>query len=406
MTSQPSSADSKKDLKAEAHAPSSPAAQPDASPAESLSQDPAEVALTKGQETVTVRVRKKRKIRKKGSKKPSGRKRVALIVAGIIVAALVLSCIGVAALVNAGKINLHSQFQGANVPEEVDAEDDGSIIEHKGHHYRHNEDVVSALVIGYDDESGYTDRPEYSCADANLLITLDTQTNQCKISAIPRNSIVDLDVFKDDGSYKATHHAQLCLAYAQFPNQDKRSAENTLKSVSGLLYGMPVNYYFAFSEKGMVQATGALGGVRLKALQTIPGTPIVKGQEVLLQGENAWRYVSYRDIDVDESALDRQERQMQFAQAFLSSVRTSGAKGVMSLYDSVKENAVTNLGASEISYLASCFASGKKTSLEVSTITGKTKLETGSDGIELERYYLDDNSVLETVLDLFYTQID
>lgn len=375
--------------------------------AERQPQESGEAAPAEGLEMVTVRVRKKHRVRKESSKgKASGGKRIALIIAGILVAALALSCIGVAALVNAGKINLHSQFQGANVPEEVDAEDDGSIIEHKGHHYRYNEDVVSALVIGYDDESGYTDRPEYSCADANLLITLDTQTNQCKISAIPRNSIVDLDVFKDDGSYKATHHAQLCLAYAQFPNQDKRSAENTLKSVSCLLYGMPVNYYFAFSEKGMVQATGALGGVRLKALQTIPGTPIVKGQEVLLQGENAWRYVSYRDIDVDESALDRQERQMQFAQAFLSSVRTSGAKGVKSLYDSVKENAVTNLGASEISYLASCFASGKKTSLEVSTITGKTKLETGSDGIELERYYLDDNSVLETVLDLFYTQID
>lgn len=359
------------------------------------------------QEMVTVRVKKKRRVRvKSGQGSKLKDKRIGIIVAGVIVAALALSGVAVAALVHMGKINLQTGFQGIEAPEKVETEAEGSVIEHDGKRYQFNENVVSALVIGYDDESSYSSKPDYSCADANLLITLDTQTNQCKVCAIPRNSIVGLDVFKEDGTYKATHYAQLCLAYAQFPKTDKRSAENTLKSVSTLLYGMPVNYYFAFSEKAMVEATGKLGGVRVKALQTIPGTPIVEGQEVLLQGQSAWRYVSYRDIEVDESALDRQERQIQFTKAFLQAVKANGAKGVLDLYGTVSKNAVTNLGAGEIGYLATCFASGKEADVEFMTIKGQTKLETGSDGIELERYYLNDESVLETVLSLFYTPID
>ncbi|MDO4502349.1 MAG: LCP family protein [Coriobacteriia bacterium] len=364
-------------------------------------------AQGESQDMVTIRVRKKRRTKRRHEDAPKRRGlKVALIALGVVLAALLVSGLAVAGLVNAGKINLHPLFQGIEAPEEVESEDDGSVIEHKGHRYAYNENVVSALIIGYDDESGYTSRPDYSCADANLLLTMDTKTNRVKLCVIPRNSIVDLDVFKEDGSLKATRRAQLCLAYAQFPNTDKRAAENTLKSVSTLMYGMPLNHYFAFDEKGLVEATGMLGGVRVEALETIPGTPIRKGQEVLLQGENAWRYVSYRDIDVDESALDRQRRQIQFAQAFLTAARSGGAKGIMGMYDAVKSRAVTNLGASEIGYLVSCFASGKKVELETCTIKGRTKLATGSDGVELERYYLNDNSVLETVLDLFYTRID
>ena len=135
------------------------------------------------------------------------------------------------------------------------------------------------------------------------------------------------------------------------------------------------------------------------------GTPCeALGQH--LEGTNALRYVQYRDIEVEGSAQARQERQMQFVKAFLDEVRQTDVTNVLNLYNTVQDTTFTNLDMSEITYLASLFIDGRGASIEYTTLHGETKVELDDDGVEREHIYLDEDSVMNAALKVFYTQVD
>lgn len=355
---------------------------------------------------VIIRTRKKKRTGRRSKRGLSKGKKIAL---GVIVALLVLICaavIAVAVLVHNGSLNLHQEFEGADTPEQVETTDGGQIIKYDGHTYQYNENVVTMLFLGVDDETNYGNaRPDAKCADVNLLVSMDTETNDMTVVAIPRDSQVDVDRY-DNGEYADTIPLQLCLAYSVDLNTEEECAENSVKSASRIFYNLPISYYFSMDEEAFVELSDAVGGVQVEALDTYPGANFSKGETVLLQGEDAWNYIHYRDTDIDYSALSRQERQVQFAQAFLAKLKKSNVKQLLKLYSVVKDNTVTNLGTSELTYLASCFVSGGAGSVSFATIEGKTKFMIDADGVEREHVFLDDDSVLEATLATYYTQID
>ena len=198
----------------------------------------------------------------------------------------------------------------------------------------------------------------------------------------------------------------LTLSYAVDVETEAQRAENTVKAVSRIFYGIPLKYYLAMDEMAVADASTAVGGVELEALETIPGASYVAGDTVLLMGEEAYRYVQYRDINVFESALSRQERQVQFVKAFMKKATSNGAKGLVDLYNGVADEVTTNLGASEVSYLASVFAKGHNGDLKIVQLEGTTKESADANGVVHEHYYLDADNVTKTMLDTFYTRID
>ena len=359
---------------------------------------------------VTIRKRKRKKRSKKhkkhGLKRFSRGKRVALIVFGILFALLAAIAIALALLIGMGNANLHTgPAPLEDTPENVKADDDGNTLEYKGHHYAYNKDMVSVMFIGHDDESSYVEREGANCADANVLVAVDTNTKKARAIMIPRNSFVYVDVYQNN-EFTETQRMNLTLSYAVDVATENQRAENTTKAVSRMFYGIPLKYYVALDEAAVSDASTAVGGVELEALQSIPGANYVQGDNVLLMGEDAYRYVQYRDVNVFESALDRQERQVQFVKAFLKKATTNGASGLVGLYNSVSDELTTNLGASEVSYLASVFAAGRNGDLEIVQLTGKTKESADAYGVVHEHYYLDTDSVTQTLIDTFYTQVD
>jgi hypothetical protein len=85
---------------------------------------------------------------------------------------------------------------------------------------------------------------------------------------------------------------------------------------------------------------------------------------------------------------------------------SGGAKGLVDLYNGVSDEVTTNLGASEVSYLATVFASGHNGNLDITQLEGTTKEAPDANGVVHEHYYLDSDDVIETMLDTFYTQVD
>lgn len=333
-------------------------------------------------------------------------KKVALIVVGVILALLVAGGIALGVAVKMGSVNLHALMNWEDTPEEVQTEDQGQTITYKGQKYRYNENVVSILLMGLDDETmdSTVERPDAKCNDVNLLVTMDTETNAIRVMAIPRDTQVDVDLYNQN-EFAVTKPLQLCLAYSTDLKKADDCALNACKSVSRILYGLPVNYYVTIEERGLIDAADAVGGIKLKALETIPNTPIVKGEEVLLQGENAFKYVQSRDCDIDESAQDRLARQKQFLEAFLNQLRSAGLSKAMDVYGALKSEIGTNIGASEAAYLISCFANGKSGSMEFTTLKGKVKMLKDDDGIEREHVYLKRSSVMDAIVAAYYQPV-
>ncbi len=361
-------------------------------------------------DVVTIRTRKRKrrtkKHRKRGWSALSRGKRAAIIV--FVVLALLVGAGAASAylLVSTGNASLHlDPVPLENVPNDVKAEGQGNSIEYKGHHYVYNEDIVSVMFIGHDDESSFAEREGANCADANVLVALDTAQNKAQAIMIPRNSYVYVDVYQNN-VFTETKRMNLTLSYAVDVETEEMRAENTVKAVSRMFYGIPLKYYLALDEAAVADASTAVGGVELEALESIPGASYVQGDRVLLMGEEAYRYVQYRDINVYESALSRQQRQVQFVQAFLKKASSNGAGGLVDLYNSVSGEVTTNLGASEVSYLASVFAGAHDSGLEIVQLKGKTEESADEYGVVHEHYYLDKDSVTKAMLGAFYTQID
>ena len=342
---------------------------------------------------VVIRTRKRQRRKRKKSHKSRVAKRVVIIVA-IVVVVIAAIAGGVAFMIHKGNENLHKP----------QVEDVLNTVEYGGHTYEYNENVVSVLVMGVDDGTTYSVRPEAMCNDVNLLVTMDTSNSKMSIVAIPRDTLAEVDIY-DDGDYVETKDLQLACAYS-VEAEESVCAENAVKSVSRIFSGLNITQYFVIEEQALEDATTAIGGVQLEALATYPEAEFEVGDTVLLQGEAAFRYVQYRDKNQAQSAQDRLERQIQFSKAFLSKVRQSGASGIVSLYNSTAEYTHTNLTVSDISYLASCYINGDNADVSFVTLTGETQSYEDSDGEVREHIVLDEDSVMQAMLGAFYTQTD
>ncbi len=347
-------------------------------------------------EMVVIRERKKKRKKKRSTHK---RRRVPLGVK-ILIAIVAVLAIAAGAAYAFFSYNVSKGDEQLHAPQ---VEETGRVVTYKGNQYKYNENVVAILVLGKDDESSYgTTR---SCTDANMLITLDTETKALNVLALPRDSMVDVDLYKE-GQYTRTAKHQLAVAFGVDVATEDEAARNTMKSVTSLLYNLPIQRYFVLEMDAVGELSTAVGGVSVEALDTYPGAAFQKGDTVVLEGESALKYVRYRDINIDKSAQDRQQRQMQFVKAFVEKLRTISPSGILDLYNTVQRSTFTNLELSDITYLISVFVDGRGATTSYNALTGTTKLEPDDDGVEREHIYLDEDSVMEASLKAFYTPVE
>ncbi len=349
-----------------------------------------------GEEMVRIRVKERTRL-KSGKGASAGklrRPRLRTVVVAVSCVVLVLLLCGTAGFAYMRQQGEQNMVVAPASQEDLTATDNGK-------EYVFNDNVVAVLFEGIDDESSYSSK---SCSDANFLLTMDTSTNDVTLTVVPRDSLCNVDVYQS-GEYFSTVQSNLCLAYAQ--DADKETcAKNVAASVSSILGDVPIKYYFAMNVHAIETLASAVDGVTVTALQTIPDTSIVKGKKISLTGQEAYKYVQYRDTSVAESALDRQKRQKQFIKALFKKAKAMNATQLVNVVQTVSEYSVTNIGASELTYLASVFLAGGKGNVDFNTITGTTKTKVyEEDGLEHEYIVLDKKSVKKAKLAAFYAKV-
>lgn len=279
----------------------------------------------------------------------------------------------------------------------------GRTVSYNGHTYQLNENMVSVVFMGVDKTSTDIEGGVNGQADAVMVVAMDTSTGKVSVISIPRDTMCEVNTQGSTGASTGLQTMQLCLAY-NYGGDSAASAQNVSQAVSRILYNVPMNYYFMLDEEGVGAMANSIGGVALTALYDIPSAGITAGDDVILSGDDALVYVQYRDTSVLDSTLQRVERQKQFVSAFAAQTlaRAKGNVGMLTdLYNTVLEYSVTDLGASDFSYLALSVVNNGITDVSMTSLSG----ELTQPNVYAE-YNLDETATYETVLSVYYTQTD
>lgn len=308
-----------------------------------------------------------------------------------------------------GRSTLFQGDKDISAPETLveKVEDDGLTVEYQGARYRYNENTVSILCMGVDKLSiqqnkGYGKNGQ---ADFLFLAVLDTKTGATSIIPLPRETMVDVNTISSGGIYAGVEKTQLCLAYA-YGATGEESCTNVARSVSRLLYGVPVNAYIALDLNGMRAMADMVGGVPLTMPEDFKTNDYYykKGQTVTLRGAAAEAYVRHRSDDVYGST-QRLQRQKSFLDAFMTQAKKqikADFTKVTAYYVTAKPYIITDLDLSKAIFLASSALSGDtRQGLTYLTLNGETVR-----GENFVEFYPDRTSTYEAVLQAFYLKED
>lgn len=334
------------------------------------------------------------------------KKKKTVIVILCIILALILTLVSTFFILTyIGKRQFHKD--DTNISANSVVTEDDETITYNGKNYRLNKNIVSVLVLGIDRDNINKNLGSGNNGQADVIFvaTIDTKTKKTCIIPISRETMTDVDVYTENGEFAQTEKEQLCLAYA-YGNTADECSKNTLKSVKRFLYGINVNSYVAIEMNGISKLTDMLGGIEVTALEDVPSktADIKSNKKVLLKGNSALDYIRHRDDDIEAN-----NRRMLRQKQFLSALLTASGNAVMQdfsnlakYYNTLSPYFSTDVSFPQITYLAShCLTMNFGDTLNYKTIEGT--LTQGDTWVE---FNADENSVLETVIDVFYVETE
>lgn len=335
----------------------------------------------------------------------SKKKKILIIILSILLA-IILGMVGTFFIITQiGKNQFHKEDTHISTSEVEKVNED--TISYNGKNYILNKNIVSVLVMGVDRDNIEENLGSGNNGQADVIFvaTIDTSTKKTCIIPISRETMVDVNLFTSEGAYAGTTHEQLCLAYAYGTNT-KECSENVLKSVRRLLYGINVTSYLTIEMKAIEDLTDIVGGIEVNAIENINTKKLttVKGQRTVLNGEKARIYIAYRDDDIEANSR-RMARQKQFLSALMNKTGNTILNDFTKLsefYNTLSPYYNTNVSFAQITYLAqNCLVKNFGDSLEYKTIEG-----THTEGEKWVEFHADQDSLLQTVIDVFYVPVE
>lgn len=295
--------------------------------------------------------------------------------------------------------------------EDIILEDEGETITYKGETYLYNESITAVLCMGIDREDIEGDVSavgQSGQADMLMLAILDTESGEVNLWNISRDSMTDVDIYNVDGEYIRTENLQVCLAYAYGDGQ-KTSCENTVRAVSRLLFGMPIQSYAAIDLDAIRPLNDAVGGVEVTIHEEdILPARFKAGTTVLLQGDDVEAYVRSRRTEQPDEPIDtnnnRMARQKQYMMNFIQKALQMTKEDLttpVKLFNIAMEDdhMVTNLNVQKVAYLTTIFSKVNFTEESFQTVPGEVVA-----GEEYAEFHVDDEALYQMILDTFYTK--
>lgn len=281
-------------------------------------------------------------------------------------------------------------------------------VTRNGKTYRRNTYVKAILCMGVD-RSGSMEETKTTGfggqADGIFLVAQDTARNSLKLLMIPRDTMTKITLTDLSGNVLGKDTQHLTLAYAYGDGREK-SCEYMTEAVSDLMGGLTIDHYLAADTDVIAILNDLVGGVTV----TVPSEGMeqadpsfIKGEQVTLYGKQAEKFVRYRDIEEDHSALYRMNRQQEYIEQFFAAAQKESRKNntfISNIFETIEPYMVTDMEKSEYLKMA-------MDALESGTLNGDSIYTLPGQGVTTPKYdefYPDTESLQDIVLELFYRE--
>lgn len=288
-------------------------------------------------------------------------------------------------------------------------------LQYEGRIYEYNDDIMTFLIMGIDkngEVENSQDATDGGQADALFLVVADRRKKEIRLVGINRDTMVNINAYGAygegmDGSAKA----QIAVQHG-FGDGRELSCELTRDAVSELFFNLPIHGYAAVNMDAIPVINDAVGGVTLEVLEDIDtdkyGKSIGKvwheGEEIHLQGMEAYYYIRWRDREKFESARLRLARQKQYLEAFMEKARSETKKNItlpVRLYGDLSKYMVTDISADETAYLAGELIGYTMDPQGIYTLSGET-----IKGDTYEEFYPDEEALKALMIAVFYREVE
>lgn len=242
-------------------------------------------------------------------------------------------------------------------------------------------------------------------SDANFLLVLNPHTKEITVIGIPRDTMTEVESYTPNGKYWGPITAQLAVQHG-YGDGAELSCERSVNAVSKLFYGLPINGYCAINMGAVPLINDAVGGIDLQAIETLDfgNYRIQAGDQLHLEGMDAYYYLHNRDITKDKTAAGRLQRQKQYLMAYASKAMDAIKKDVtfpVSLYGTLSKYMVTDISVDEVGYLATQVLNYTFDSENMHVLEGEI-----TEGERYEEFWVDEDALYRLILNTFYEVIE
>ncbi|MBQ8833652.1 MAG: LCP family protein [Oscillospiraceae bacterium] len=274
-------------------------------------------------------------------------------------------------------------------------------ITRDGVDYFPRQDITVVLVMGIDQYGQVADSETYSnqgASDMNMLLIFDEANETCSVLHLNRDTMVEMPVLGIGGRKAGTYYGQLALSHT-YGTGLADSCENTRETISGLLYGIRIDYYVAMNMDAIAILNDAVGGVTVNVTDDFSQVdPTIGKGQVTLMGQQAINFVRTRKDVGDQLNLSRIERHKEYIDSFVEAFRArqeQETEFIMTAYEEVAPYLVTDCSANAISGMVERY--GEYQVAEVVSPDGENVM-----GEEYFEFYLDEEKLDALILRLFY----
>lgn len=389
-------------------------------------------------ETVTMKPREttNSKKKKRRKKKHAGNRVLKIfgILTALIASIVAVLCLAFVVLYKSGEASLANAVEKKAPTAEGFDEEEALLAKEKaglatvtwqddwvaldGKAYEYDEDIINLLFLGIDRAGSIStetnlDNWKAGQADAIFILSLNPDKKTIRIVGIPRNSMVDVDIYDQNARQMETIHNQICLQYG-YAGGGENGLHAMKDAASKLLYELPIHGAFAIGYDAVSIINDKVGGVDVEVLEDMPekNKAFVLGNTVHLDGKLALQYVRERDYYQLGSPTLRLKRQKQYITALIQAAKTCVKQDpllVTDLYNSITKYMNTDVTVDEAVYLVRQALDYQFDGDSFYLLQGDDVSVpfTRKDGTEdfYDDYYLREDSIRQVMIDAFYNEV-